>query len=239
MEDKFIFTYKKLKSYFQEALNNGYKVITCHEYLDYKKENRTDKIIVNRVDIDLSCKKAKLTADLFNELNLKATFFIRLHADEYNPFSFENYRILRDIRDKGHEIGYHSEVIDQSTIWDEDAAACLKRDIEILNRMLDIKITGVASHGGKTGWNNLDFWKDRSPAEFDVLYEAYDTKPEFDLFNNSLYISDSGWIHWKCYNNGVVVPDDFRSLGEHCREGHQIIYSLVHPDNQYVEHCYE
>ena len=31
----------------------------------------------------------------------------------------KNYRILKSIRDSGHEIGYHSEIVDQAAIWDE------------------------------------------------------------------------------------------------------------------------
>jgi hypothetical protein len=79
---------------------------------------------------------------------VKGSFFVRLHAPEYNPFSFENYLVLREIRDTGHEIGYHSEVIDQSAIWNEDAAQCLRRDLAVLSAMFDIQIKGVASHGG-------------------------------------------------------------------------------------------
>ena len=32
-----------------------------------------------------------------------------------------------------------------------------RRDVDVLNRILDISIRGVASHGGMTGLNNLDF----------------------------------------------------------------------------------
>ena len=72
----------------------------------------------------------------------------------------KNYRILKSIRDSGYEIGYHSEIVDQAVIWDENAEECLRRDIDVLNRMLDIEIKGIASHGGMTGLNNLDFWQE-------------------------------------------------------------------------------
>ena len=62
-------------------------------------------------------------------------------------------------------MGYHSEVIDQATIWGEDEEACLLRDIEILNKMFNTKIVGIASHGGMTGLNNLDFWKNRKAVD--------------------------------------------------------------------------
>ena len=60
------------------------------------------------------------------------------------------------------EIGYHSEIIDQSKIWNESAEECLKRDIEVFNKMFDYKIKGVCSHGGLTGYNNLDFWNKKN-----------------------------------------------------------------------------
>lgn len=155
--------------------------------------------------------------DIFNKLGIKGTFFLRLHAPEYNPFDFENYRIIKELLAAGHELGYHSEVIDQAAIWDEDAALCLKRDVDIINRMFGICIKGVASHGGMTGLNNLDFWKERSPADFGLLYEAYDNG-NLNLFRNSLYISDSEWTRWKCYNNGELVAGDRRSPAGHIKD---------------------
>ena len=239
MNNSFIFSHEILRKHFEDALNNNYKIITLRDYLDYKKRNFSHKIIVNRIDIDLSIKKAEILTKIFNDLKIRASFFVRLHAPEYNPFSFENYRILKFIRDSGHEIGYHSEIIDEAVIWNENAENCLKRDINVLETMLDIKIYGVASHGGLTGLNNLDFWKDKKPSDFGLLYEAYDKNPEFNLFDNSLYVSDSNWTYWKCYDRGVLREGDNRSLGEHSHEGSPIIYSLIHSDTYYKKHFYE
>jgi len=234
----FKFTFKNLEQYYIAALEAGYDIISCQKYIELKK-TAIKKILVARVDIDVSVKKAKLIADIFNKLGVRATFFVRLHANEYNPFSFENYKILKFIRDSGHEIGYHSEIIDQSVIWDEEADKCLMRDIEILNHMLEIKLVGVASHGGMTGLNNLDFWKNKNPSDFGLLYEAYDTQPAFDLFNNSFYVSDSCWTYWKCYNNGKLCETDRRNLADHVKDKHPIIYCLTHPETYYHEHFYE
>lgn len=238
-KEGFQFTFANIEHYFNESLENGYDVITCRDYIQYKALGCKHKILVNRVDIDVSVKKAKVLADIFNRLKIKGTFFIRLHADEYNPFAFENYNILKFIRDSGHEIGYHSEVCDQAAIWNESADDCLRRDLDVLNTMLSIKVFGVASHGGMTGLNNLDFWKNKSPADFGLLYEAYDKQPEFNLFNDSWYVTDSCWTYWKCYNKGVLEQNDKRTLGEHIKHGHQILYSLIHPETYYNKHFYE
>ena len=238
MKNNCQFTFANIEHQYRAALDAGYEFITCEE-LVVKKQNLPDRTIVNRVDIDLSIKKADRLRDIFDRLGIKATFFVRLHAPEYNPYSFENYRILKSIRDAGHEIGYHSEIIDQSAIWSEDATDCLRRDIEVINKMLNIEIKGIASHGGMTGLNNLDFWKNKKPSDFGLKYDAYDKEESFNLFNESFYISDSEWIRWKCYNRGVLQKDDDRSFAQHIENKHPLIYLLIHPDTYFDTHIYE
>ena len=233
----FNFTFDNIREEYKKAIKAGYKILTCEEYL-LNKGKLNEKILVNRIDIDYSIKKSEILKNIFDELGIKATFFVRLHAPEYNPFSFENYRILKSIRDSGHEIGYHSEIVDQSKIWNEPVKECLLRDIELLERMLDIKISGVASHGGNTQYNNLDFWSTNKPKDFNLMYEAYDQE-DFDLFFNSFYISDSEWTKWKCYSNGKLIDNDKRSLSEHLLDDHKLIYLLIHPDTYYWDHIYE
>lgn len=237
---QFHFTFENIKTQYQKALNLGYEVITCEKYCDLKKNNVVpDKCIVNRVDIDLSVRKAERLVDLFDELDVKASFFLRLHAPEYNPFSFENYRIIKKLIESGHELGYHSEIIDQSVIWNEDAEECFKRDIDIINRLFNVKVAGSSSHGGMTGLNNLEFWKDIKPSDFGLLYEAYDTQSGFNLFSNSFYISDSEWTRWKCYNKGKLVEGNRRSFAEHASDNHKLIYLLIHSDTYFDRHFYE
>jgi hypothetical protein len=233
IKEKFHFTFSNIEHQYKEAINSGYSIITCKDFVLQKNKGFLDKIIINRVDIDFSIKKAEKLGEIFNNQRIKASFFIRLHAPEYNPFSFENYRIIKFLINSGHEIGYHSEVIDQSTIWSEKGSDNLKRDIDILNRMFDIQIVGVASHGGLTGLNNLDFWKDHKPSDFGLIYEAY------DWINETFYISDSEWTQWKCYNKGVLLEGDRRSFEEHLKDNHSLIYLLIHSDTFFDIHFYE
>lgn len=239
MQNNFLFTYQKLKEHYEFVVEQGYDVITCLDFYLNKNEIHQKKTIVNRVDIDFSVKKTKRLVDLFNDLNIKASFFLRLHAPEYNPFSFENYKIIKYLVESGHELGYHSEIIDQSIIWNEDAADCLKRDIEVINKMFNVEVKGVASHGGLTGLNNLDFWKDRVASQFDLLYEAYDKQPAFNLFQESFYVSDSEWTRWKCYDKGKLMVGDNRNFAEHAKDNHALMHLLIHPDTYFDNHFYE
>ncbi len=116
---------------------------------------------------------------------------------------------------------------------------CFKRDIEVINRMFNMKIRGVASHGGMTGLNNLDFWKEKKASDFGLLYEAYDHQPEFNLFQEAFYVSDSEWTRWKCYNKGKLVEGDRRTFAEHAKDGHSLINILIHPDTYFDDHFYE
>lgn len=236
---EFSFTFSNIEKEYIKALEYGYEVITCAEYIEYKKKLNKKKILVNRVDIDLSVKKCERLIDIFNRLKIKATFFLRLHAPEYNPFSFEHYRIIKYLIESGHELGYHSEILDQASIWNEDAGECLLRDVDVMNRMFNIKVKGVASHGSPTPLNNLDFWKDKKASDFGLLYEAYDYQPEFNLFQESFYVSDSEWSRWKCYDKGVLQLDDRRTLSEHAKNDHPILHVLIHPDTYFDRHFYE
>jgi hypothetical protein len=239
MPHDFPFTWTKIRQHYENILAHGYKPISCVDYIDYKKSGSVEKVLINRVDIDLSVKKVERLESILTDLGIRTTFFLRLHAPEYNPFSFENYRIIKKILDNGHELGYHSEVIDQSAIWDEDATDCLLRDLDVINRMFNIEVKSVASHGGMTGLNNLDFWKDKKPSDFGLLYEAYDKQPEFNLFQECFYASDSEWTRWKCYNKGVRIEGDNRTPTEHAADRHPIFHLLVHPDTYYDRHIYD
>lgn len=238
MKNNFLFTYEKLEEQYKKSLDLGYETMTCLDFFK-NKSNLGSRVIVNRVDVDLSLNKALALAEIFERLNLKATFFVRLHAPEYNPLSFENYRIIKGLHEQGFEIGYHSEIIDLQTIWNEDAEVCLKRDLKFFENYFGIKIEGVASHGGMTGLNNLDFWNDKKPESYGLSYEGYDQEPSFNLFNNSLYISDSEWTQWKSYSDGKLNLDDKRSLGEHLDDNPRLIYLTIHTDTYFHNHFYE
>jgi hypothetical protein len=239
MNSKFHFTYANIEQQYQAALDQGYTFCTCEEYVALKQSGLPQKLIVNRIDIDFSAKKAERLGEIYNRLGIKGSFFVRLHAPEYNPFDFENYRVIKGLIDAGHEIGYHSEIVDVATIWDESVEQCLIRDINVLNQMFNIKIIGVASHGGLTGLNNLDFWHDKIASDYGLLYEGYDKQDSFNLFDTSFYVSDSEWTQWKCYDQGTLMAGDRRSFEEHLADKHSLIYLLIHSDTYFDKHFYE
>lgn len=234
------FTFDYIDGQYQAALKAGYTVVNCRQYVQLRADGRVpERTLINRIDIDVSVKKAGRLGDIYRRLEIPATFFLRLHAREYNPFDFENYRVLRDLLVDGHELGYHSEIVDQAAIWEEDAENCLRRDLAVMEGMFGQPIIGVASHGGMTGLNNLDFWRWRSAEEFGLLYEAYEESGRFNLFARSLYVTDSEWTRWKAYRDGKRLEGDERSLEEHLADAPSLVYLLIHPETYFDRHVYE
>lgn len=238
MTTAFPFTFSEIERQYAAVQELGYRFVTCEQFASSGAQ-LVGSTVVHRVDIDFHLDRAERLAEIYARLGIKASFFVRLHAPEYNPMSFEGLRILKAIAAAGHEIGYHSEIVDGAAVWDEPPATVLRRDLAILEALIGRPVVGVASHGGNTGLNNLDFWSDHKPEEFGLLYEAYDRHPRFDLFHRSFYVSDSEWTRWKCYDRGVLVEGDRRSFAEHARDAHPLIYLLVHADTYYDRHPYE
>lgn len=231
------FRFSYIENEFKSLLTQGYVFKNVMEAFEIVEAGRTlpDKCVINRVDVDFNMRRARRLGEIFVALGIPASFYIRLHANEYNPNSFENFSALSWLLRNGFEIGYHSEIIDAASILGDTPEVCLRRDLAILGAMLGKPVTGIASHGGMTGLNNLDFWKNRQPCEFGCRYEAYDSR----LFKAGLYVSDSEWTRWKSYERGVRRANCTLSPSEHGRTNAPLIYLLIHSDTYFDNHIYE
>lgn len=227
------FKFDHFREIFQKALDAGYEVITLRQFFadDYK----SDKILVNRIDVDFDPKRVRIMREIFDDLNIKGSFYFRLHSKDYNIFAFENFNIIKELLESGHEVGLHSEIIDFEKICGQDAALTLQKEIKLFEEQFDFKMNGVASHGDYTGFNNLDFWKNNNAADFGLSYEAYDKK----LWEHSFYISDSLIKGWKSYTNGTLNENDHRCPCQVFENDHPVIYLLTHPFCFYRSHFHE
>jgi len=223
------FTITHLKKTFQRALNLDYSIITCSRYVE--NCSSLPKILVLRFDVDYNVRKVVDIVSVLNELDIKGTFFFRLHSPTYNPFDFANYEYIRYIINTGHEVGLHQEVVDFSKITLENQLECFKRDVKIFNEMFKVKIKGTSSHFDYTGNSNRDFWKLHSAKELG-LYDA------FELSQDSFCVTDSAFTYWKTFDNSNLL-DDNRCLCEHLKDNHKIIHAVLHPVSHYKKHYYE
>jgi len=174
------FTFKHYSKTLENALFKGYKITPLFEHTQ-----NFDKHILLRHDVDFTLENAKRMAEIESDLEINSTYFIRLHAKNYHPFTLDNYRILDYLLSEGHEIGLHFEP-DFYNELGVDPIKYLNNEVKILENALMTKIHGAATHeparcGYLLNENNI--------GDTTLDYEAY-------LIKDFKYISDSG-ARWR------------------------------------------
>lgn len=207
------FSYNHYKEIIELA-KGKYKIMTMQQY----NSSRPNEVLVLRHDIDANPRRALRMAQIERKLDVRSTYFVRVHAEMYNPFGFKTYRQLSEISRMGHEIGLHLENLDFSHITEEDPSSVLRKETQVLQTVLGIKIRGVAAHRGFSGIDNSDFVRNINLSEFDLEYEAHELTKDF------LFVSDSlrRWTH----TNG-------RCICQIVQEDHPRICLLIHPQFWY------
>jgi hypothetical protein len=228
------FTYADYESIFCGALDNGFRSITLRQYFE-NAYAEGEKLLVNRIDVDIKIERLPRIAEILQKHGICTTVFLRLHSPHYNLLSFGNIQIVRNLIEAGNEIGIHTELMDASGYCQINAERLLRRENGLFEALFDYKVYGSASHGDITRFNNLDFWKTHRPADFGLLYEAYDKA----LWESCRYVSDSEWTRWKAYNNGKIMENDRRTPIEHMRDSVDVLYLLTHPESWYHKYIYE
>ena len=98
------FTHSHYKACMEFALEEGY---TFKRMKDAASGDQSGKTILMRHDEDLSIPAMCSLAQIEGELGIQSTYFIRLHANNYNVLAYDSYTSLTEILEMGHEIGFH------------------------------------------------------------------------------------------------------------------------------------
>ncbi len=209
------FTFEHYSYLIKTAKDKGYEFITMEDFADGK---RADRFLLIRHDVDFEPAAALNFAKIEHEYGARATYFIRVHANNYNPFGFKTYYTIKKILELGHNIGLHYEHLDLSSITGDDPVEIIKREKKLLELIFGKEIKGLSPHRDFTPIMNRDFWKEHDIKDFGFTYEAYMEM----FFDGILYLSDS---LGKWGGNGKCLCN---YLGEEER-----IYILVHPSQWY------
>jgi hypothetical protein len=199
------FTFLHYENTLKLALDKGYNFLKCEQY---KHIPKIDKLIIMRHDVDFSLKNALKFAQIENNLGIQSTYFIRLHAKQYNPLGYENFQIINQIKELNHEISLHHEP-DFAYQFD-DPIEYTKNEIHSFNSLFNISISGISTHepsrrGIMVNETNL--------TQFPIEYESYSP-----IFTKQMkYISDSG-CRWR--------EGDMR---EWIEKHHRKLYINTHP----------
>lgn len=216
-------------NFIEQGLALGYKFLRMREF-QMPEVRDLPLTVFLRIDVDFSLSKTHEILDLLRRHDVAATFFLRTRAVEYNLLSSEGLDLVDRIKAHRHEIGLHTELEEISLHREKDAADFLQEDLTVLRDFLGISVIGSSAHGSGSTTNNLDFWRARKGEPFGLLYEAYECSDNFNLFNSSVYISDSNWTYWKSFSAGKLVVDDHRGPCEHLTSKPERINLLIHPD---------
>lgn len=173
-------------------MKKAYLTIDLEEWyhLDYLKKYNLEKDKVETVPQIFNF------LDLLDKLNIKATFFVLAEiADKYND-------ILRDIKDRGHEIGCHG--LDHELLYNKSDEEFKKQIIEAKNI-----IDNVFGEDIVKGYRASCFSMDRE--KLDILKESgysYDSSyisfVQHPLYGN-LDLSDFEKIDDLTYRNGSFL----------------------------------
>jgi len=204
------FSLKNYESTLKLAKEKGY-AFKCFKDIDFSKKDK-EKSILMRHDVDSQIDIAVAMASIEKMLDIKSTYFIRMHSHTYNPLCIKDTKKIQEISSLGHEIGFHYEP-DYYNLLNIDFESTIRNEIKILEKIVNSKIISFAPHEPtRTGIKTLDI-------SLDLKKEAYDER----LFKNFKYISDSS-CRWREGSMRYHIEN----------ETYKNLYILTHPNWWYT-----
>ena len=161
------FTLEKYRELCKTLLDCGYSTRTIHDYLMQceSKSELNPAIAILRHDVDRKPYNSLKMAGLENSLGICSTYYFRY------PYTFKP-EIMRKIRDLGHEVGYHYEVLAKANGDTEKAIHLFEQELVAMREVCDIKT--ICMHGSPLSrYDNRDLWKHYDFRNFGVESEAY------------------------------------------------------------------
>jgi len=118
-----------------------------HEFVFLDNVSNNDVIL--RHDIDIALEPALKMAKIENKLGISSTFFILFQSSFYNPFSVSSLKIIKEILDLDHRIGFHydSSVYIKNHLRPKEI---IMKEIDIMNKYYDTSIREIAAHNPTT-----------------------------------------------------------------------------------------
>ena len=113
----------------------------------YTEIDTSRDFVLWRHDCDMSLNRARHIAEIDAENGITSTFFILPHSEFYNILELEQTRIIREIRDLGHDIGLHLDIgYHTATAKTFDLESAIKRDKYLLEDVTESKIQSFSFH---------------------------------------------------------------------------------------------
>ena len=178
------FTIENYKSLINELKGNDYSFVPFKAFLQVDD----NKIITLRHDVDLLPQNSLRFAKIQNELGIPGSYYFRAVPESWDE------RIIQEIENLGHEVGYHYENMDtcngdMDKAWDD-----FRYNLDKLRKLVEVKT--ICMHGSpRSKFDNKELWSKYDYKSLDLIGEPY-----YDVdFDKVFYITDTGrrWDGWK------------------------------------------
>jgi hypothetical protein len=192
------FTVDKYRSLCKAIVDNGYESLKIVDGVE--KAVIPEYAILLRHDVDRKPQNALELAKVEHEYGLGSTYYFRMVPASFNP------KIIKEISELGHEIGFHYECLSKTKGDYQEAIMLFAKELEIFRNLADIKT--IAMHGSPfSPYNNLDLWKTYQFSEYGIVGEAY-LSIDYRKF---AYFTDTGrtWERNKHNLRDFVNQDEF------------------------------
>jgi hypothetical protein len=144
------------------VIAENYTVYTVSEYLSEKPEG---KIAVLRHDVDRKIKNSLNMAKREHEMGIRSSYYFR-YPSTFKP------DLIRKIRDLGHEIGYHYEVLSKTNGDYTKAITLFQTELEEFRKICPVDT--ICMHGSPLSkYNNRNLWTRYDYHSYGISGEAF------------------------------------------------------------------
>lgn len=191
------FTLKIYQKLLQTLIKNGYAFQTFEAFL----LNPKSKVIILRHDVDARKYHSLEFAKIQSKLGIVGSYYFRMV-----PASFDE-KVILEIHQLGHEIGYHYEDMDFAKGDKDLAIQYFEKHLAQLREI--VPVSTICMHGSpKSKFDNKDVWQKYDYKKYNIIGEPY-----FDLnFNEIFYLTDTGRMwdgHQVSVRDKVKLLEDF------------------------------
>jgi hypothetical protein len=219
------FSFSYFKSIIKMAREAGYAFYTVGEFL--KAGCPKEKAFIIRHDLDQ--KPASLSAQLRAEMEMdvRSTIYVRVMANDYNPFNYLNLPVLLQAERDGFEMGLHTNFLEFATINELDPFDVLKFESRAFSSFFENK--SFACHRDFNYMYNSLPWVvenwDKIKAELGYEYQAYDPR----IMDSVIYVNE-GYHPHLCWR--FSTPEQAIATGKS-------VCLLTHPHFWWEKHPFE
>lgn len=193
------FTLTAFENILKAALDAGYKFDSFENYLNGKSKH--EKLILLRHDVDKKPYNSLATAKIEKNLGIVSTYYFRIVNSSNVP------EVINQIRDLGHEIGYHYEEMDLANGNYDEAVKIFEKNLKYFRTYYPV--VTICMHGSPMSkFDNKQIWDKINYRDYGIIGEPY-----YDVdFSDFGYLTDTGrsWNGEKVSIRDKVKTDPYK-----------------------------